>query len=284
MWAASTLGSSIRAYWRQQREYGRAEAMLERKWPAKYSGGHAHWAGRVYARGLLAGLGRCRVYYGTWGSELFQSLYAPGGGALSSLLLAPEWHLWIAALAVISIAGFAWTPLLLAAPMLAAALGVTLVASGVSAARAPSVLGPPARRVRATGWVMTTFLHLIQPLARTRGRLRGGAAPARSRPRRFAAPLPRVFRQWTEAWQPGEKRLAEIEGRLRAEGAVVSRGGVYDRWDLQARHGFIGAVRIRIGIEEHGAGRQLIRLQLTPRCSRWQMALSSRRSCSCSPQ
>ena len=90
---------------RQQREYGRAKAMLERRWPDRYRGVHAHWAGRIYSRGPL-GLGRSRVYYGTWGSELFQSLYSPPAGALCSLLGAPEWHLWIAALVLISIAVF----------------------------------------------------------------------------------------------------------------------------------------------------------------------------------
>src|SRR5205085_331108 len=143
---------TVRAYWRQQREYGRAEALLERKWPDKYRGGRARWAGRLYARGLLPGLGRWRVYYGTWGSELLQSL------------------------------------------------------------------------------------------ARMRGRL-GRAAPARARAGRFAAPLPRVLTEWTEAWQSGERRLTEIERRLRAGGAIVARGGTYDRWDLQARRGFIGSVR-----------------------------------------
>jgi hypothetical protein len=213
------------------------------------------------------------VYYGTWGSELFQSLYSPRAGALSSLLVAPEWHLWIAALALMSIAGLAWAPLLFAAPLLLAALGVTLVASGVGAARARSVIRPIPRRLRATGWAFATFLHLIQPLARTRGRLGGRAQRARSQARRFALPLPRAFREWTDARQPGEKRLTEIEARLRAEGAIVTRGGVYDRWDLQARHGFSGAVRIRIGIEEHGAGHQLVRVELTPGYSRGALSL-----------
>jgi hypothetical protein len=246
--------------------------MLERRWPDKYRGVHAHWVGRIYARGPL-GLGRSRVYYGTWGSELFQSLYSPSGGALSSLLAAPEWHLWIAALALISIAGFAWTPLLLAAPVFGAALGLTLTAAGRSAARTRSVMRPPTWRVRAASWAITTLLHLLQPLARTRGRLGGRAEQARSVRRRFAMPLPRVLTQWTESWQPGERRLGEIERRLRDAGAIVSRGGAWDRWDLQARHGLTGAVRIRIGIEEHGAGRQLVRLRLTPRYSRSALGL-----------
>ena len=81
-------------------------------------------------------------------------------------------------------------------------------------------------------------------------------------------PFPRVFSEWTESWQPGERRLGELEMRLRDAGAIVARGGAYDRWDLQARYGLAGAVRIRIGIEEHGAGRQLVRLRLMPRYSR----------------
>jgi GT2 family glycosyltransferase len=259
--------NSIRTYWRQQREYGRAEAMLERRWPDRYRGVHAHWAGRVYARGPL-GLGRSRVYYGTWGSELFQSLYSPGAGALRSLLGAPEWHLWIAALALMSIAGLAWTPLLLTAPVLAAALGLTLAAAARSAAHTRAVLRPPRRRIRAANWAMTTLLNLLQPLARTRGRLGGRSEQARSPTRRLAIPSPRTLTEWTESWQSGESRLGEIERRLRAADAVVARGGAFDRWDLQARHGLTGAVRIRMGVEEHGAGRQLVRLRLTPRYSR----------------
>src|SRR5262249_44181092 len=41
--------NSILSFLRQQRGYGRAEAMLERKWPRKYNAaGHASWAGRIY--------------------------------------------------------------------------------------------------------------------------------------------------------------------------------------------------------------------------------------------
>ncbi len=60
--------SSLRAYWKQQVGYGRAEALLERKWPEKYNGpGHLRWVGRIYGSGLAPpfGLGHggieCRV-------------------------------------------------------------------------------------------------------------------------------------------------------------------------------------------------------------------------------
>jgi len=43
---------SIHAYWKQQYGYGKAEALLERKWPEKYNAaGQITWAGRVYGKG-----------------------------------------------------------------------------------------------------------------------------------------------------------------------------------------------------------------------------------------
>jgi GT2 family glycosyltransferase len=59
--------SSLRTYWRQQRGYGKAEALLERKWPEKYnSAGHPTWGGRIYGNGLASSvLRRQRVYHGT---------------------------------------------------------------------------------------------------------------------------------------------------------------------------------------------------------------------------
>src|SRR5204863_5480332 len=69
--------NSIRAYWRQQRGYGRAEALLERKWPEKYNvTGHVSWGGRLYT-GIRSDtpIRRWRVYHGIWGTAPFQSLY-----------------------------------------------------------------------------------------------------------------------------------------------------------------------------------------------------------------
>ena len=62
--------NSVRAYWRQQRGYGRAEALLEHKWPERYNaGGHFRWAGRIYDRGLTRHLLRVqRIYHGSWGT------------------------------------------------------------------------------------------------------------------------------------------------------------------------------------------------------------------------
>ncbi len=40
--------NSVKAYLKQQMNYGKAEAMLEKKWPEKYNAaGHIPWAGRL---------------------------------------------------------------------------------------------------------------------------------------------------------------------------------------------------------------------------------------------
>ena len=46
--------------------------------------------------------------------------------------------------------------------------------------------------------------------------------------------------------------------------AVVTSGGAFDNWDLEIRGGLLGRVRVRLALEEHGAGRQLLRLRAWP--------------------
>jgi hypothetical protein len=46
---------------------------------------------------------------------------------------------------------------------------------------------------------------------------------------------------------------------------VVRRGGAFDRWDLEVRGGALGTVRALLAVEEHGAGRQLLRARTWPR-------------------
>jgi GT2 family glycosyltransferase len=72
--------NSAKAYWKQQRDYGRAEALLEEKWPERYNVmGHLSWSGRLYGPGLQQALTarRGRIYQGIWGSALFQPMYQP---------------------------------------------------------------------------------------------------------------------------------------------------------------------------------------------------------------
>jgi GT2 family glycosyltransferase len=263
--------SSVRAYWRQQVGYGKAEALLERKWPEKYNvGGHLTWAGRLYAGGALFSWirgRRARIYHGTWGTGLFQSIYQPQSGLLEALPSLPEWYFVIGLLAVMSALGVFWSPLLLALPLFGVALGAPLVNAILTARRASSAAAPRRRWARLRFVTITVLLYLQQPLARLWGRVQYGLTPWRRRGGAGASlPWPRMQTIWSERWQPPEEWLGSIEASLRSGGATVMRGGTCDPWDLEVRGGAIGSVRIRALIEEHGRGRQFVRLRSYPRC------------------
>jgi O-antigen biosynthesis protein len=262
---------SIRGYLRQQRGYGRAEALLERKWPEKYNaGGHPTWAGRIYGPGGSLRIGRpSRVYYGRWGQGLFQGLYQPTPDRASALLLTPEWWLVLGALGALSVLAVAWVPLVVAAYIFALALGLTLSEAAVSQRR--SWIGERPSRVAR---LVTVGLHLTQPLARLEGRIACGLRPWWRRGiAGMAIPVPQQAVTWSEEWRSAEDSLAQIERVLLACGIAPVRGGDFDRWDLDVRGGLLGGVRIRHAVEEHGAGRQLTRFKVFPRVSKLAIAL-----------
>jgi GT2 family glycosyltransferase len=269
--------NSIRAYWRQQVGYGRAEALLEAKWPERYNAaGHLTWAGRLYGKGLTEPLSarRGRIYHGAWGSAPFQSLYEPASGLLASLPLMPEWWLVVLSLAGLSALGMLWAPLLLASPLLALALGAPVAQAGISAAQACVVAEPRGRFPDAKRRGLTTLLHVLQPIARLRGRQLHGLTPWRRRGgRQHVLPRPRSTTVWTESWREPATWLEAVEANLRQSGAVVARGGPYDRWDLACRGGTLGASRLLMTIEEHGGGNQYVRFRWWPWCPIWAFAV-----------
>jgi GT2 family glycosyltransferase len=262
--------NTVRGYWRQQRGYGQAEAMLESKWPEKYNPvGHVSWAGLVYGNGHAPSIwSRSRIYQGIWGSAPFQSLYQPAQGTFSALPLMPEWHLVIVSLAAISTVGKLWHPLLLAVPLLGLAVGASILRAALSAARASFPASPRSAIAETKLKCLTALLHLLQPLARLFGRLTCGLTPWRRHvPWIPALPWPRNFSIWTQQWQAPSERLEFIQSSLRGEGACVLSGGHFDRWDLEVRGSILGAARLRMAVEEHGLGQQLVRFRTWPRCS-----------------
>ena len=259
--------NSLLTYWRQQIGYGQAEAMLERKWPEKYNGpGHVRWAGRIYGPGLarLLGWRRSRVYHGVWGGAPFQSLYEPAPGLLASLPQMPEWHLLTATLAALALLHLVYPHLRLALPLLGIALVLPVAQASATAARlafpeAGSTVSLALRRL------LTAVLHVVQPLARLRGRLKHGLTPWRRRATLGLAPLwPVTATVWSEHWEPQERRLQALDARLRADNACVLTGGDHDTWDLEIRGGILGAARVVMGSEDHAGAKQLLRLRWWP--------------------
>jgi len=261
--------NSVRAYWKQQRGYGKAEAMLERKWPEKYNvAGHSVWSGRIYSNGLTyLGWRVRRIYHGQWGTAPYQSLYEPAPNLVESLPMMPEWYLVVFTFAGLSLLGLSWPPLLWTLPALVVAITVSMVQAGRCA------LGASYRT--ATGgfelWKrrgLTALLHLIQPLARLIGRVRHGLTFWRRRAvTGLAFPRPWTADVWTRSSRSVEERLQTIEKDLRERGCVAVRGGDCDHWDLEVNGGLFGSARLFMGIEYHGSGRQLLRLRSWSRCS-----------------
>jgi GT2 family glycosyltransferase len=263
---------TVRTFWRQQRGYGRAEAMLERKWPEKYNAvGHVTWHGRLYGKGIARPLSlrRGRIYQGTWGSAPFQSLYEPSPGTIDALLLMPEWYLLVLVTVATAAVGVFWHPLLRLLPVAALAVAGSLGGAIAGAVRARFTDGPHAGRAGLARRVLTAALHLLQPAARLWGRLSYGLAPWRlqGRLRHVRTPVPHRFATWVRHGVPPDERLRRMEQRLRSEGASLVRGGDYDAWDLELRAGLLGAARLLLATEEQGGGSQLVRLRVWPRLS-----------------
>lgn len=261
--------NSIRAYWRQQKGYGKAEALLEGKWPERYnSAGHLSWGGRIYGKGLTLPLPwrPSRIYRGSWGTAPFQSLYEPAPTSVGSMALMPEWYILCALLSSVAVLGVWWRPLFWALPLylLAVMLPVAQAVRSAHHAHFTSVpaLVPVPLQLRA----LTFALHLIQPLARLWGRLQHGLHPWRTRGEAaLARPIPHHLTIWTEAGKAAETWIAAVERAIRGRNVPVLRGGAWDRWDLEARYGTWGSACVMTASEEHGAGRQLLRVRVWPR-------------------
>ncbi len=253
--------SSVSAYLKQQVGYGEAEGLLAEKWREQHGRfGHWSWQGRIYAPGPSASLRGPRVYHGVWGQAPFQSLYDRAPSTLLSLPWMPEFYLVVLALLGCSALGALWRPLRLAVPLLALSLGVLVwgaVARALHASRST--------RLRGRRWMaLTALLHLLQPVARLWGRLRGDRPTfRRSRPRGFRLPRPRTGWVWSGTRQAPEIWLESFEAALRAQGAPVARAGSYDPWDLELG-GRLGSLRACVAVEDHRAG-QMIRWRAWPR-------------------
>ena len=270
--------NKIRTYWRQQKGYGKAEALLEKKWPQKFNPlGHLDWGGKLYGSGLRHALlhPRWQVYHGVWGTGFFQSLYERTPGKWPSLPLMPEWYLLLAGLMGTGLLGFIWTPLKWVFLLFAIGLILTIF----QATRNVFVhdTGFPAyikKGKRLKLKCITLWLHLTQPLARLLGRLSWGLTFWRKRNKLSVAwPWVRKFEYWSEEWKSAEDWLSGLETYGMQQGAMVMRGTSPDRWDLEFREGASTSTRILMAIEEHGGGKQMLKFRVWPEYSHSQLIL-----------
>jgi glycosyltransferase involved in cell wall biosynthesis len=257
----------LRGYLRQQQNYGRAEAMLEQKWPGKYNKlGHIVWHGRIYGTGFTMPifLKRQRVYHGVWGSAAYQSSLPRYPSYFQSIMLMPEWYLIIGLLLLVCLPGILWKPLLFLAPLLAVAIGAPMIQAVMTAWRA-ELRETRGRFARLRCRALIACMHILQPMVRLKGRITGGLTIwQRTKWRWWDWPIVINRTFWSEKWESPEQRLERLETAMRVMGASCFRGQPTDRWDIEIRGGFFGHFRLRMMVEEHGGGKQLTRLRGRP--------------------
>jgi glycosyltransferase involved in cell wall biosynthesis len=260
--------NSFRKYWKQQEGYGRAETMLEKKWPEKYNEfGELKWLGRIYGKGVSQDFSskKGRVYFGVWGTAPFQSLYQ-SSNSLWSLTLAPEWYLATGFLGLVFLLTITWGASMIPGALLLLGLAIPVSQALMNSRHARIDARPRLERIRLHTAIF--FLQLLQPLARLKGRLGSGLIPWN---RQWISTRPRFFpltkELWRDEWQDARETLRDLQTKLRDTGTVVKSGGDYDRWDLEVREGRFGGCRLLLATQSYGTGRQLLRYRIIPRYS-----------------
>ena len=259
--------NSIKAYFKQQRGYAKAEALLADKWPGKYnSAGHVTWQGRLYGKGIVElFFQRSRIYHGAWGSAPFQSVYEPSPGYWQSMMLMPEWYFLLIFVGFLTALAASWTPLLWLSPLLAAGVLLTLIQAVRGGVRARFHPEPRSRLRHFALQSLVAWFHLVQPAARLLGRVQHGLGPWNWRNIVRVVPLPTIHSIWSEQWVAIESRLSQLDAILKESGAATVLGGNFDRWDFSIHGGLFGTIRVVAMVEEHGNGRQLFRLRAWPK-------------------
>jgi GT2 family glycosyltransferase/DNA-binding beta-propeller fold protein YncE len=282
---------TVKAYWKQQVGYGEGEAWLDAHHPEKFIGGTMLWRGRIYSPlPFVRSLSGQRVNTGVWGTAAFPGVYSTDVYPLKFLPHSAPWMtassmaLVIGLLALLTRFRFEALSFLIGG---ASGWAITAGRCWIFALQSDlaGLPGAATRRTRAAYRTTIAFLHLVQPIARAYGRLRGmwfpprHVAPEHVTRVPWKAPVPSLadaFRTalllgggtvqrtfWSERWVGHTALLAELAGMLRAARPALPVE-VDDGWhpnrDLSVAVGHWGWLHLRALVEEHAGGKCLVRV------------------------
>jgi hypothetical protein len=267
--------NTVKAYLKQQRGYGVAEAMLKYKHPDRFNAlGASHWRGRIYG-GESVGLrvGGDVIYHGLFGTGLFQTIYRRPASVVLMMMMSVEWHLLTA---FITLLGLAFPPLL----WVAASMVLTPVALSAWA----GAVAPRPRHAHALSRALIAYLHWRQPITRgwarysvrLKAKVMKPIGYRRPAPLPFDPRFPDTLRYWSEA--PGHDRihlLSKIADEVRSLGWRVRLDSGWQPWDLEIYGSRYVKVRLLTATEHHDQVKhgKLTRVRVRPLMSNFTKVL-----------
>jgi hypothetical protein len=174
---------TIKQYWRQQKGYGCAEAHLQRRYPGRFNVfGYHVWAGCVYdsvhshlRRAGLPLVFSPKIYRGQFCAAQFQTLYQPFMTWWFQIFSTAEWLTLTACAFLSGVFSMRAERTFLGYGLLALAGLMLLMTIGTAAlAGCRGAQNKRWTRMQAfKGAAIIGVLHILQPLARTVGRIKG---------------------------------------------------------------------------------------------------------------
>ena len=263
--------NTVAAYFRQQRGYGKAEALLYFKHPYRFNMlGQSRWLGRIYGDFTTSLFSRRPVIYsGTFGRGLFQTLYEPPSSLFTFLPFTLEWNVAAALLLIAALAAGKYV-VLAALPLV-----ITLVSVAASARHAR--IDP--RYDHWRGRLLVATLIYLGPLLRSyeryRWRVKGLTEVERIRFGEMRQ-APRIrwrgreffLRYWSERGQEKEELLDGVIRFLLPRKYLMAHDLGWSDWDLEIHRGIATKSQLRVAVENHGGAKRLFNVRCAIKTSR----------------
>jgi glycosyltransferase involved in cell wall biosynthesis len=257
--------STVKAYLKQQRGYGEAEAMLVRKHPEYFNSvGNSIWRGQIYTAskfGLV--IGRSVIYHGVFATGFFQTLYAAPPAWTLMLCTSMEYHVMVTLpLLVLSVPFPFLLPVALTSPLISAA--ICLAAAWQA--------DLPKNKKKWWSRPLVAWLYFLQPIARGwaryQGRLGLQQTPPAARERLEALRQRDTGESLDHLYYWGDGQIDRIDWvngivlRLDQQGWPSKTDAGWSEHDVELFGNRWSRLQLTTATEAYGGGKRLFRVRL----------------------
>lgn len=267
--------NTVKAYLKQQRGYGEAEALLKYKHPEHFNSlGASHWRGKIYGGDAMGmRVGGDVIYHGVFGTGLFQTIYRRPASLIVMMLMSIEWHLLAGFVAVL---GLAILPLL--------SVALVMVLTPILLSIVAAIQAPKPKHPHWLSRPLIAWLHYRQPItrgwARYSVRLKNKVMVLRQEARGYDRPQRLPFdphdQNCLKYWSKDSDRfvlLKQITREVRAAGWRLRLDSGWNTWDMEIYGSRYVNLQISTATEEHHGIGKLTRVRVRARMSNFCRAL-----------